>query len=59
MTSRSAAEDTAVTPPTVTLGLGYPNDRSEQSPTPLGWHGLENENFENVSRETSADGGAA
>jgi hypothetical protein len=46
------AELTAVTPATVTDGLGYPNHRAEQSLTPIGWHGLETENLEHVSRET-------
>jgi hypothetical protein len=46
------AELTGVTLATVAEGLGYPNHREEQSPTPIGWHGLEAENFEHVSRET-------
>jgi hypothetical protein len=46
------AELTAATPASVTLGLGYPNHRHEQSPTPIGWHGIANENLEIVSRET-------
>jgi hypothetical protein len=58
MTAQGGAEDSAVTPATVKPGLGYPNDRVEQSPTPIGWQGLDTENIENVSRETSAAGGA-
>jgi hypothetical protein len=45
-------ELSAVTPATVAEGLGYPNHRDEHSVTPIGWHGLDTENFENVSRET-------
>jgi hypothetical protein len=41
----SAAENSAVTAPTVVAGLGYPADRNEISPEPTGW---------NVSRETLA-----
>jgi len=51
------AEETAVTKPTVTPGLGYPNHRSEQSPEPIGWHGTVDAEIEHVSRETS-DGGS-
>ena len=40
---QSAAEQSAVTAPTVVEGLGYPADRKETSPEPTGW---------NVSRET-------
>lgn len=40
------------TKPTVKPGLGYPNDRVEKSPTPIGWQGLETEDIEHVSRET-------
>ena len=43
------------TKPTVKPGLGYPNDRVEQSPTPIGWQGLDTENIEHVSRETSGE----
>jgi hypothetical protein len=50
----TAAESSAVTPASVKPGLGYPNDRVEQSTTPIGWHGLDNEEIDNVSRETSA-----
>jgi hypothetical protein len=50
----TAAEVSAVTPASVKPGLGYPNDRVEQSPTPIGWHGLDNGEIDNVSRETSA-----
>jgi len=42
-TVSSAAENSAVTAPTVVAGLGYPADRKETSPEPTGW---------NVSRET-------
>lgn len=45
-------ETDAATKPTVKPGMGYPNDRVEQSPTPIGWHGLDTENIEHVSRET-------
>lgn len=37
---------------TVKPGLGYPNDRVELSPTPIGWQGLGDESIEHVSRET-------
>jgi hypothetical protein len=47
------AESTATTAASVTPGLGYPNHRDEESPTPTGWHGINQENFTNVSRETS------
>ena len=40
---QSAAEQSAVSAPTVVEGLGYPADRKETSPEPTGW---------NVSRET-------
>jgi hypothetical protein len=49
------AEVSAETPATVREGLGYPNDRKETSPEPTGWQGLDNSNFEHVSRETSED----
>ena len=42
---QSAAEQSAVTAPTVVEGLGYPADRKETSPQPTGW---------NVSREDRA-----
>ena len=42
---QSAAEQSAVTAPTVVEGLGYPADRKETSPEPTGWQ-------VNVSRET-------
>jgi hypothetical protein len=42
-TVSSAAENSAVTAPTVVAGLGYPADRKETSSEPTGW---------NVSRET-------
>lgn len=45
-------EKNVETSPTVTPGMGYPNDRVEQSPTPIGWQGLKTENIEHVSRET-------
>jgi len=32
-----ASETTAVTPPTVAPGLGYPADRVVTSPEPTGW----------------------
>ena len=51
--SEQPAEQTAVTPPTVKVGLGYPNDRQETSPTPIGWQGLDNTDIKHVSRETS------
>ena len=46
------ADDSAVTKSTVVSGMGYPNNREEVSPTPIGWQGLENDNLTNVSRET-------
>jgi hypothetical protein len=52
------AAASAVTPATVKAGLGYPNDRVEESPTPIGWQGFDTDNFENVSRETSSGNGA-
>jgi hypothetical protein len=39
MSTKSQAEETAVTKPTVVKGLGYPNGREEQSPQPTGWFG--------------------
>ena len=49
------AETSAQTQPTVREGLGDPNDRKETSPEPTGWQGLDNANFDHVSRETSED----
>ena len=46
------AEETAETKPTVVQGLGYPNNRTEISPEPTGWHGLDQTEINNVSRET-------
>jgi hypothetical protein len=43
------------TKPSVKPGMGYPNDRVESSPTPIGWQGLNSENIEHVSRETKAE----
>jgi hypothetical protein len=43
------------TPATVKPGLGYPNDRVELSPTPIGWQGLQVDDIEHVSRETSGE----
>jgi hypothetical protein len=43
------------TKPSVKPGMGYPNDRVESSPTPIGWQGLSNENIEHVSRETKVE----
>lgn len=51
--SQQPAETTSITPPTVKPGLGYPNDRVETSPTPIGWHGLDQTDLSIVSRETS------
>jgi hypothetical protein len=49
------AEATAVTKATVVSGLGYPNGRNEQSPSPTGWQTpTEAGTVTNVSRETSA-----
>jgi hypothetical protein len=45
-----AAEQTAVTSPTVVEGLGYPADRKEISPEATGWLGVSDN--ANVSRET-------
>ena len=47
------ADTTATTPASVTPGLGYPNERVEVSPTPIGWHGLDQADIRIVSRETS------
>lgn len=46
------AESTAQTSASVFPTLGFPNNRIEQSKTPIGWLGLDNENISNVSRET-------
>lgn len=46
------ADKSAITQPTVVPGMGYPNDRVETSPTPIGWQGLETKDIEHVSRET-------
>lgn len=46
-------EQDVQTPKTVKPGMGYPNDRVESSPTPIGWQGLDTEDIEHVSRETS------
>lgn len=47
------AEQTAITAPSVKPGLGYPNDRQETSPEPVGWQGLDTTEITHVSRETS------
>ena len=49
------ADHSATTKPTVVSGMGYPNNREEVSPTPIGWQGLDNDNLTNVSRETLGD----
>jgi hypothetical protein len=49
ISSKSEAEKSSVTAPTVVSGLGYPNDRQETSPAPTGWQ-------EDVSRETTKVG---
>lgn len=56
-----ASESSAVTPPTVAPGLGYPADRVVSSPEPTGWQKIHAKvtkikplEFDNVSRETSA-----
>lgn len=51
--SEQPAEQTAVTKPSVLSGMGYPNNREEQSPTPIGWQGIDQSDVRNVSRETS------
>ncbi len=48
------AETSATTPPTVKPGMGYPNNREEESPTPIGWQGLNTKDLTHVSRETLA-----
>jgi hypothetical protein len=50
--SEHPADQTAITQPTVKEGLGYPNDRKETSPTPIGWQGLDTTDISYVSRET-------
>ncbi len=50
--SNQPADVTATTPATVKSGMGYPNDREEQSPTTIGWQGLGLNNVTHVSRET-------
>jgi hypothetical protein len=45
-------EQDVKTPATVKPGMGYPNDRVESSPTPIGWHGLDVAEIAHVSRET-------
>ena len=48
------SESSAVTPPTVAPGLGFPADRKETSPEPTGWLGLrQDQESGNVSRGTS------
>lgn len=51
--SEQPADLSASTSATVKPGMGYPNDRVEISPTPIGWHGLGLTNLTHVSRETS------
>ncbi len=51
--SDQPADLTAITAATVKSGMGYPNDRLETSPTPIGWQGLGQINVTHVSRETS------
>jgi hypothetical protein len=51
--SEQPADKSAVTPPSVKQGMGYPNNREEESPTPIGWQGLHITNLTHVSRETS------
>jgi hypothetical protein len=46
------AEETATTPPTVVPGMGYPNNREETTPTPIGWQPVKDDNLTVVSRET-------
>lgn len=50
--SDQPAETTAETKPSVYQGLGYPNHRDEEPIEPIGWHGLDVSEIENVSRET-------
>lgn len=51
--SEQPADQSATTSATVKPGMGYPNNRVETSPTPIGWHGLNQTNLTHVSRETS------
>jgi hypothetical protein len=46
------ADETAITKPSVVQGMGYPNNRQENSPTPIGWQGKKSDNLIEVSRET-------
>ncbi len=48
------AESTAQASKSVFPTLGFPNNRLEHSPIPIGWLGLDTENIANVSRETSS-----
>lgn len=53
--SEHPADETAVTKPSVVPGMGYPNGREEESPTPIGWQGsglVEVDKIPSVSRET-------
>jgi len=55
MSKELASESSAVTPPTVVSGLGYPNGREETSPEPTGWQQQKAEIQQiekKVSRET-------
>ncbi|MGB4706193.1 MAG: hypothetical protein WBH43_03165 [Aquiluna sp.] len=54
--SERPAEETAVTKPTVALGLGYPNHRLEDSSEPIGWNAAGQDEIDHVSRETSTGG---
>lgn len=56
MSKDMQAEASAITPPTVVPGLGYPNDRREISPEPTGWQANSDEKQvieKKVSRETN------
>ena len=55
MNNDRPAEATAVTKPTVTPGLGYPNNRLEESPEQIGWQGITKGEIDHVSRETSEE----
>lgn len=50
--TQSEAETAAQTQASVVTGLGYPNGRLEDSPTPTGWFGSSEAEITNVSRET-------
>jgi hypothetical protein len=50
------AEETSITGPSVSPGLGYPNHRNELSPEPTGWQQSLSSDIEHVSRETSTGG---